>query len=242
MGLLDFLGGGKGPAKAQKLKAKVTQKYGDPTVRQKALHQLGEMKIPEAMAVLLSRFTVNVEPQTTDADEKEQAFAYITARGQDAVPPTLAFLHRTDIASSWALRILQAVLPEPEVVGLVTDYLTKLGPEYMRNPEKKLVCMNYLEGKADPRIAPSVAPLLEDTADDVKIGAAKVLGPLKYEPAREPMLKLLTGEETARRVQTALLQALHESELGIQGYREKVEKLLVEPYFLDKNGLVKRRG
>ena len=36
MGFLDFLGGSS-PEKAMKLKAKVTQKYGDPASRQKAI-------------------------------------------------------------------------------------------------------------------------------------------------------------------------------------------------------------
>ena len=53
MGIFDFLGG-SGPEKALKLKSKVTQKYGDPSTRQKALQQLGEMKFPEAVTVLLS--------------------------------------------------------------------------------------------------------------------------------------------------------------------------------------------
>ena len=61
MGILDFFGG-SGPAKALKLKAKVMQKYGDPVSRQKAIQQLGELQIPEAVTVLLSRFTVTVEP------------------------------------------------------------------------------------------------------------------------------------------------------------------------------------
>ena len=63
MGLLDFFGGGSGPDKALKLKPKVTQKYGEPSTRQKALQQLGEMKYPEAVTVLLSRFTITVDPQ-----------------------------------------------------------------------------------------------------------------------------------------------------------------------------------
>lgn len=241
MGLFDFLGGGASPQKAQKLKAKITQKYGDALTRQKAIQQVGEMKIPEATQVLLSRFTVSVDPATTDRDEKEQVFELVKERGEDAIAPVFDFLRRTDIASSWAVRILSALLPETELVKRFTEYLTELGPEYMRNPEKKLVLLHFLEGKDDPRIAPAVTPFLNDPADDVKLAAIKVLAPLKHEPAREPMLQLLTGEETARRVRTQLLQALHESEFGVQGYREKVERVLVEPYELDRAGSVKRR-
>jgi len=240
MGILDFLGG-SGPSKALKLKAKVTQKYGDPLSRQKAIQQLGEMEIPEAVSVLLSRFTITVEPQTTDADEKEQAYELVRARGAAAVPPVTDFLARTDLASSWAVRLLSALLPEPEVVGVLVAQLQTLAQGYSRNPEKRLVLLNWLSGKDDPRIAPAVLPFLDDMADDVRIAALHTLGPLKHAPAREPMLQLLTAPETGRRVQVAAVEALAESAFGVQGFREKVEALLPEGFFVDKAGVLKRR-
>jgi HEAT repeat protein len=239
---MDIFGGGSPPQKAQKLKAKVIQKYGDAAVRQKAIEQLAAMQIPEAVQSLLARFTINVEPQTTDLDEKEHVHDLIQGMGKDAVAPVMDFLKRTDTASSWALRILAGILPEPELVSTVADYLQKLGTEYTRDPQKKLVLLQWVHGKSDPKIAPALVGYLDDQFDDVKIAAANALGPLKYEPAREPMLQLLTNEETARRVKTALLQALSESEFGVQGYREKVEKLLVEPYTVDRAGLIKKRS
>ncbi len=241
MGLLDMFGGGSPPQKALKLKAKVTQKYGDATVRQKAISQLAELKVPEAIAVLLSRFTIAVEPQSTDAYEKDQVFEVLKEMGRDVVDPAVTFLKRTDTASSWVLRILDAVLPAEEMMTLVVGYLEKLSTEYTRDPEKKIVLLQWVAGKSDPRIGPAVVPFLEDQFDDVKVASSKVLGSLKFEPAREPLLTLLTGEETARRVQTAVIAALHESEFGVQGFREKVEKLLTEPYFLDRAGVVKKR-
>lgn len=241
MGILDIFSG-SGPQKAQKLKAKVTQKYGDAAARQKAISQLGEMKFPEAISVLLARFTISVEPQTTDADEKEHVFELICSHGSEAVGPAKEFLHKSDLATSWAIRILSSVLPEPEVIGIVTELLGKLGATYTRNPEKKEVLLGFVEDKDDPRIAPAALPFLEDMSDDVKISALKVLGPKKFEPAREPILKLLTAEETARRVRTAALAALHASEFGVQGFREKVEAVLQDPYFVDKAGAVKKRG
>ncbi len=192
--------------------------------------------------VLLSRFTITVEPQTTDADEKEQTFELVRARGAAAVPPVTDFLARTDLASSWAVRLLAALLPEPEVVGILVAQLQTLAQGYTRNPEKRLVLLNWLAGKDDPRIAPAVQPFLEDMADDVRIAALHTLGPLKYPPAREAVLQLLTAPETGRRVQVAAIEALAESGFGVQGFREKVEALLPEAYFVDKAGVVKRRG
>jgi HEAT repeat protein len=240
MGLFDFFGG-SGPDKALKLKPKITQKYGDPATRQKAIQQLGEMKYPEAVSVLLARFTITVDPLTTDADEKEHVFELIKGFGKEAVPPIQDFLRKNDQATSWALRLLGDLLPETEIIGICVDTLTHLSSHYTRDPEKKVVLLHHVTGNVDPRIAPAVLPFLEDMSDDVKIAALKALGSLKHEPAREPMLKLLTAGETARRVQTAALAALQESGFGVQGFREKVEALLVEPYAIDRSGVVVRR-
>ena len=40
----------------------------------------------------------------------------------------------------------------------------------------------------------------------------------------------------------AALGALQESGFNVQSHREKVEVALSDPYFLDANGVVKRRG
>jgi hypothetical protein len=240
MGLFDIFGG-SGPDKALKLKPKVTQKYGDPASRQKAIQQLGEMKFPEAVSVLLARFTITVDPLTTDADEKEHVFELIKGFGKDAIPPIKDFLRKSDQATSWGVRLLEELLPESEAIGIFVDTLAHLSAHYTRDPEKKVVLLHHVANKQDPRIAPVILPFLEDMSDDVKIAALKALGPLKYEPAREPMLQILTAPETARRVQTAALAALQESGFGVQGFREKVEQLLVEPYAIDKHGIVVKR-
>ncbi len=242
MGILDIFGGGKSPERATRLKSKVTQKYGGPEARQKAIQQLGEMSFPEATASLLARFTITVEPQTTDSDEKEHVFGLIRARGEASVEPIRTFLRRTDQASSWAIRLLRETLPADRYSTALVEHLTEVAAVYTRDPEKKLVLLQEAESLEDPRIPPIVLPLLEDMADDVKIAAIRVLGPRAYPEAREPMLALLTAPETARRVQTSLIEAIARSGFGVQGYREKVEALLPEPFFVDKAGILKRRG
>jgi HEAT repeat protein len=242
VGILDIFGGGKSPERATRLKAKVTQKYGGPEARQKAIQQLGEMDLPEATASLLARFTIAVEPQTTDADEKEHVFALIRNRGEAAVEPVRTFLRRNDSASSWAMRLLRELLPAERYGTVVVEHLGELAELYTRDPEKKLVLLHEAESLEDPRVAPRALPFLEDMADDVKIAALRALAPRAYPEAREPMLKLLTAPETARRVQTAAIEAIARSGFGVQGYREKVESLLPEPFFVDKAGILKRRG
>lgn len=241
MGIFDFFGG-KSPEKAVKLKAKVTQRYGDPTARQKAIEQLGNMKFPEAVSTLLSRFTINVEPQTTDAEEKEHVFHLVTSFGEMAVAPTVDFLRRSDQASSWALRILAKLVGDEERVRVMLETLQKLGPEYTRAPEKKTVLLHALAEASHPDIAPLLISFLQDPSDEVKLAAIQALAPRKYEPAREPLLTLLTEPETARRVQTAVVNAIAESGFDVKGFREKVEPLVPEAYTLNAQGVLRKRA
>lgn len=242
MGLLDFFGGGTPAQKAQKLKSKITQKYGDATARQKAIATLGEMASPEAVPVLMQRFTILVDPQTTDADEKQAVMHYICDLERDAVPPVVDFLTRSEAASSWALRILGQILPREEVNAIIIAELKRLGAEYTRDPEKKTVLLQALEGQTDEGIGEVAMALLHDMSDDVKIAALKTVASVKYEPAREEILTLLTTDETAKRVQTACLQALFETGFQVQGFREKVEARCADPWSVDRAGNVKKRG
>lgn len=242
MGLFDLFGGGTPADKAKRLKPKVTQKYGDAATRQKAIDELGRLKSPDAVPVLMQRFTFAVEPQTTDADEKRAVFDFICDLGTDAVPQVKDFLTKSDAASSWALKILDTVLDEPEVIGVVTDELKRLGAEYTRDPEKKEVLLHFLEGKRDERIGPVAQPFLHDMSDDVKLCALKTVASVKYEPAREELLGLLVGEDTAKRVQTACVNALVDTGFPVTGFREKVEARLTDGLYVDKSGVVKRRG
>src|SRR5262249_38020481 len=136
VGILDIFGGGKSPERATKLKAKVTQKYGGPEARQKAIQQPGEMDLPEATASLLARFTITVEPATTDTDEKEHVFGLIRSRGEAAVDPVRTFLRRNDHASSWAMRLLRDLLPADRYTTTIVEHLRQLSHASNRDPAK----------------------------------------------------------------------------------------------------------
>lgn len=241
MGLFDFLGGGTPAEKAQRLKKKVTEKYGDAANRQGAIEDLGKQGTPEAVAVLIQRYTLNVEPQTTDTEEKARVQELILGIGAKAVAPVKDFLGRSDQASSWALRLLEGLLTEPEVVALSVELLTRLGTSYSRDPERKLVLLQYLEDKVDPAIGPATLPLLEDIADDVKLAALKTLAAHPEASAQAAVLKLLGDADTAKRVQTRCLQFLAEAAQPIAD-RKALEPLLGEGWVLDKGGLLKKKA
>ncbi len=241
MALSDFF---SAEGKLRRLGKKVTEKYGPPENRQKVIEQLAQMDTPEALSTLLLRFTINSDPSITDAEEKQHVFDLVLDAGEKAVGPLRDFVRRQE-SISWALRLLAELLPAEEVTAIVISELTRLGPEYTRDPEKKVQLINWLaEHRGEPpdaRVGPLLPQFLDDMSDDVKLAALRAIVAERLETAREHLLTAFVHPDQSARVRQALAAALADSGFGVQGYREKVEALLLEPYYVDKTGVVKRR-
>ncbi len=249
MGLFDFLGSKdeREQGALRKLARKVTEKFGPPENRQKVIDQLGEMGTPAALQTLCLRFTVHAEPGITDQEEKEQALRWLTDAGRDAVAPVTAFIREQESGVAWGLRALAQVASGEEVVAAVTAELGRLASVYTRDPEKKLTLLawsaEHHAGAGDEAMEKALLALLEDFTDDVRIGAARALAQRPpTEAAREGLIQLLLRSADNARVRGDVLEALHALGADVKGHRPSVEPLLVEPWFLDKDGLVKRRG
>jgi len=249
MGLFDFFGSKveREQGALRKLARKVTEKYGPPENRQKVVDELGALGTAAALQTLCLRFTVSAEPGITDQEEKEHALGWLTDAGRDAIAPVSAFVREQESGVAWGLRALAAVAKPEEVVEVVTAELARLASVYTRDPEKKLTLLawsaEHHAGAGDEAMERALLILLEDFSDDVRIGAARALAqrPLT-EPAREGLIQLLLRSGDNARVRGDVLTALHALGADVKGYRPSVEALLVEPWFLDKDGVVKRHG
>jgi len=272
VGLFDFFGsrgGGKGGLRKQA--QKITEKYGPPENRQKVIQHLADLGTPEALSVLCLRFTIRADPGITDDEEKENVRQILVDAGEKAVGPVKGFLAEQESGVSHGLRVLAALRPPADAVATALRLLHRLGREYTRDPEKKLVLLAWLAEhhgdlaaalqrpaqdstaaaagiapgteEAVPDLEASLLPLLEDFSDDVRIAAVRVLArqPLS-EKVRVALLELFGRDRDNARVRGDVLQALADLGADVKGYRPTVEEHIVEPYDLDKEGHVKRRG
>ena len=258
MGIFDFFGSKSGSKSGlRKLAQKVTEKYGPPENRQKVIQQLADAGTAEALSVLCLRFTIRADPGITDDEEKENVRHILVGAGESAVGPVKEFLESQESGVSWGLRVLSELRPAHDVVATALRLLHRLGREYSRDPEKKLVLLSWLaehhgdlaplagaaEGEAPPDVNDTLLPLLEDFSDDVRIAAVRVLvrQPLT-DRTRVALIELFLRDKDNARVRGEVLQALFDLGADVKGYRPSVEAMLVEPYYLDKEGLVKKRG
>jgi len=249
MGIFDLFGSkeDRQAGAIRKLARKVTEKYGPPENRQKAMDQLGEDGSPAALKTLCLRFTVHSEPGITDQEEKEAARGWLVEAGQGAVAPVTEFVREQETGVSWGLQVLSRLCTPEQLLQVVTTELTHLGTVYSRDPEKKLTLLAWTAehhaGAGDEALEKALLALLEDFSDDVRISATRVLAgrPLS-EPVREGLIQLFLRDEGNARVRGEVLAALHRLGADVKGHRPSVEALLVEPWFLDKDGVVKKRG
>jgi HEAT repeat protein len=249
MGLFDLFGSKEEREKGalRKLAKKVTEKYGPPENRQKAIDQLGDLGTPDALATLCLRFTVRTEPGITDDEEKETSRQILVAAGEKAVAPLEGFVREQEAGVSWGLRALAELVPAERVVEVVVRELARLGREYTRDPDKKLTLLAWLvEHHAGARAAEmegALLPLLEDFSDDVRISATRAIALLAPgERSRDALIELLLRDRDNARVRGEVLEALAQLGADVKGHRPSVEALLVEPFYLDREGRVKKRG
>jgi HEAT repeat protein len=231
----------------QKLAKRVTERYGPPENRQKAIAQLGEMGTPAALETLCLRFTARSEPGITDDEEKETVRGMLVEAGETAVGPLERFVHAEEDGVAWGLRALSGIVPEPKVLEVVVRELTHLGKIYTKDPEKKLVLLTWLAqhhaGAAGAELEAALLPLLEDFSDDVRISAVRALVSVSLgEKAREALIELLLRDRDNARVRGEVLEAMAALGADVKGHRPSVEALLVEPFYLDREGRVKKRG
>ncbi|BDG08061.1 HEAT repeat domain-containing protein [Anaeromyxobacter paludicola] len=251
MGLFGLFGSKEEREKNALRKAaqKLTEKYGPAENRQQVIERLAGQGTPAALATLCLRFTIRAENGVTDDEEKEMVRRALVEAGDGAVGPVKEFLLQQESGVAWGLRVLSELSGPAEVETTVLALLVKLGREYTRDPEKKLVLLSWLSehpaqgGSGRPSaIEDALVPLLEDFSDDVRISATRVLSrqPLT-EKVREALIALLLRDKDNARVRGEVLSALTDLGADVKGHRPAVEPLLVEPWYLDREGQVKKR-
>jgi len=128
-------------------------------------------------------------------------------------------------------------------VKFLVEVARKIGGEYSRVPEKKVLLLHALSAHRSPDIAPAILPLLDDMDDEVQIAAAEVIVKQQHPAGREPLILhfLKAHEGSNARVREALSGLLADSGWDVKGYTPKVEAALPQGYKLDSRGKVVRK-
>ena len=255
MGILDLFGSreSREQASLKKLGQKITQKWGPAENRQNAIEQLGENGTPAALKVLCLRFTVRAEVGISDDDEKEQARAILVAAGAKArgagprVPRGAGVGRRlgppgAGLAGSPRGAPRHRARHPPEArPGVHARSGEEAGPALLaaRAPGAARPWSRWAARRAT-RWSSRCSRISWTTCASARPGRSPSGTP--SEAARDALIALLLRDRDNARVRGEVLQALVDLGADVKGHRSEVETLLVEPWYLDREGRVKRRG
>jgi HEAT repeats len=244
MGLFDlFKGADKAGSKATPAAkwADRMEKRAQNYDRQEAITALSEMASPEAVEILLRRFTFHIDPSITDQEEKDAAFQGIVRAGRGAIEPVRAFAARAE-SLAWPMKILRELVDGDEYLEELLRWLSRWDTEYSKFVDPKVQILTALEEYKNPRIRESVERFLEDVNEPSRFHAATSLLAQADEAALPALVKVLLDEESVR-VRTRIAEGLatHGWEIPTDS-RAAAPRVLPPPYAMDAKGRVAKRS
>lgn len=248
MGLFDLFKGGSAPDKKAGSKASPAAKWADRVEkraqnydRQEAITALSEMGTPDAVDVLLKRFTFHIDPSITDQEEKDAAFQGILRAGKGAIEPVRSFVAKAE-SLAWPMKILRELVEEGEYLEELLRWLDRWDTEYSKFVDPKVQILTALEEYKSPVIREHVERFLEDVNEPSRFHAVTALL-AQGDPATLPaLLKLLVDEESVR-VRAKVAEGLAARGWEIpEADRQAVARTLPFPHVIDARGHVTKRA
>ena len=250
MGLLDFLFDPqkKEERKYAKYEKTLTNMYVQAAERAFTIEELRDLRTPEAVRVLLKRFTENAPNTTVDMEEKERVYDVLVELGAETsfsvVELVSEYLRKADGHINWPLKVLTDLLNRDQFIAFLTELLGELSAEYTQNPEKKQELILRAQEFQDPALAAELIRFLEDMNETVRFLAVDaVLAQENPDVIVEPLAAMLAREESLR-----IVQKLSAAFVGHQGWlvpeplRTDVDEALPDEFGVhDKGHVYKRR-
>jgi hypothetical protein len=244
MGLFDLF---KGSEKKDRGKANPAAKWADRVEkraqnydRQEAISALAEMETPEAVEVLLKRFTFHMDPSITDQEEKDSAFRGILRAGKGALEPVRAFAAKAE-SLAWPMKIVRELTSDDEYVEELLRWLSRWDTEYAKFVDPKVQILTALEEQKHASIREGVERFLEDVNEPARFHAVAALL-AQDDPAAAPALAHLLGDEESVRVRTKIADGLAARGWPVPAdEREAVTRSLPPAFSIDAGGRVSKR-
>ncbi len=240
MGLLDFLSSEK--RKERRLERSINSannKYKPKDYRQIALEEViqeAKKSNERAISGLLSRFAVNAEPSSEDEREKDWVCDALIEIGTTCLPQIRRSLRSAE-SVNWVQRTLKNIVSSDEYKKELLHVLSEFDTEYERNPDRKLQTIMALADTSGEEITEAILRFLEDVDETVRFQTVVALAKQGMESAREPMLKVMCGDESIR-VRNEVVDAFCRIGWLTTGYKKKVDAILPDGYKQDKSGKI----
>ncbi len=249
MGLLDFLFDSEKAEQRQlqKHEETLTNMYVQESERKFAIQSLAEMESPEAVEVLLKRFTETCHNTTVDIDEKEYTYDVLVEMGRntevDVVGLVVDYLRTANNKVNWPLKVLKDLLSYEEMIEVVKELLDTCEEGYQEDPAKKQELMLQASELEDEELAEKLVDYLDDSNETIRFLAVDAVANQEVDEVIEAPLRERILEEDSLRIVKKIAEVFSErSDWTIpEDQQAEIEQAIPDEFGIHKHGHIYRR-
>lgn len=224
--------------KADKLQKRIMNMYGQTADRRYYLGQLFAMGPEYAPTRLILRFTSQCENSTIDEEEKKLTRDLMVDLGEPSVAVLKQFLSTRNQCFNWPYRTLAELISREELIEFLLELLESIGPEYVRDTERKEQLMLIIKDFKDERLAIAMLPYLGDDNETIRFLAADTAIGFAQKDGIQALAKRI-ALESSQRVQTLILEAFRDNAWVVdESERAKVSEKLPAGFRLNNKGVI----
>ena len=224
--------------KAEKLRRRIVNMYGHTEDRKYALGQLHDLGPTLAPKCLIERFTCRCENGTVDADEKAYTQQLLLDLGAPCVDTLKKFLLNNDKDFSWPFRTLSDLISHEELVEFIVELLNSIGPEYVRDTERKEQLMLTIKTFEEPEIDDAALRYLNDDNETIRFVTADTIIAHGRKEGIHALCERLACE-TSQRILSLIANAFRDKSWAIEGdFIEKAQNNLPSEYRINEKGII----
>jgi HEAT repeat protein len=225
---------------------RATNKLAQQADRWGAMERLKEDGSPEALYGLCKRFGITSSRGVEDEQEKNWAVTALVEAGEAALDPLRRYLASAQ-QLSFALKVLEQIVPKPKALEVIDELLAKETPGYTRDPERRTDLIRWMgewSALTDDELIPRLVPYLADFDENVRFATIDSLA--NRDPARigEPLIKaMLRPEEESGRIKRRIADVLVDKKIPLADHATAVGGALTGTIaqFAVKNGVLVER-
>jgi HEAT repeat protein len=211
---------------------RATNKLAQQADRWAAMEQLQKDGSDNAIFGLCKRFGVTSNKQVEDEAEKNWLVDVLVGFGPEALPPLTRYL-KTAPQLSFALKVVERIGDNDQILAVVDAILATEEPGYTRDPERRLDVIRWLgelERVPAAERVNRILPYLKDFDQNVRYAAADAVA--AHDPAvigGALLDAFLRPEEESGRFRRRIAEILAEKKIPLAGKGAQVGPLLTGP-------------
>lgn len=224
--------------KADKLKERILNMYGQTADRRYYLGQLFAMGPEYAPSRLILRFTAQCENSTVDGEEKALTRDLMIDLGEASIVVLKQFLSTRDKGFNWPYRTLAELISRDELIDFLLGLLQDIGPDYVRDTERKEQLMLAIKSFENERLGTAMLPYLGDDNETIRFLAADTAIAMGQKNGIQALAERISLE-SSQRVLTLILEAFRDKAWTIdESIRAQVTESLPPNFRLNNKGVI----